>query len=241
MFGAALGAALLAGAARADDNTVTIGLILPMTGPSASTGKQERAAAELYMHAAWRHGRGQEDQSDRQGRHRRGRRHQAPRRRADRQRSRQRADGLRPDAAGAGRRAGRDGGEGPEIVTAAGDRDDHREIALYRAHLVHPAAGLRADGRLGAEERDQEGRHHRHRLRPGHRRREMVRGHVREGRRNGRREDPRAAEEPGFRALPAAGEGRRARRGVRLRAVGPRRDLHEGVRRARPRQVGRSS
>ena len=29
--------------------TVTIGLILPMTGPSASTGKQERAAAELYI------------------------------------------------------------------------------------------------------------------------------------------------------------------------------------------------
>jgi len=50
MLGAALGAALGAGAARADDNTVTIGLILPMTGPFASTGKQERAAVELYMH-----------------------------------------------------------------------------------------------------------------------------------------------------------------------------------------------
>ena len=49
------GAALLAmlaaaGAARADDDTVTVGLILPMTGPFASTGKQERAAVELYMH-----------------------------------------------------------------------------------------------------------------------------------------------------------------------------------------------
>ncbi len=39
-----------AGAARADDDTVTVGLILPMTGPFASTGKQERAAVELYMH-----------------------------------------------------------------------------------------------------------------------------------------------------------------------------------------------
>jgi branched-chain amino acid transport system substrate-binding protein len=49
MLGAALGASLCAAAARADDNTVTIGMILPMTGPQASTGKQERAGAELYI------------------------------------------------------------------------------------------------------------------------------------------------------------------------------------------------
>ena len=49
MLAAALGAALLAAPARADDNTVTIGMILPMTGPQASTGKQERAGAELYI------------------------------------------------------------------------------------------------------------------------------------------------------------------------------------------------
>ena len=49
MFGAALAALLGAGAVRADDNTVTIGMILPMTGQQASTGKQERAGAELYM------------------------------------------------------------------------------------------------------------------------------------------------------------------------------------------------
>jgi len=47
-FGLALGA-LMASAAVADDGAVTVGLILPMTGPSASTGKQERAGAELYM------------------------------------------------------------------------------------------------------------------------------------------------------------------------------------------------
>ncbi len=40
----ALAAALFATPALADDS-VTIGLILPMTGPSASTGKQERAGA----------------------------------------------------------------------------------------------------------------------------------------------------------------------------------------------------
>jgi branched-chain amino acid transport system substrate-binding protein len=49
MLGAVLGAALLAAPARADDNTVTVGMILPMTGPQASTGKQERAGAELYI------------------------------------------------------------------------------------------------------------------------------------------------------------------------------------------------
>jgi branched-chain amino acid transport system substrate-binding protein len=46
----ALGGLLLAAPALADDNTITIGMILPMTGPSASTGKQEKAAADLYMH-----------------------------------------------------------------------------------------------------------------------------------------------------------------------------------------------
>ena len=45
----AICAALIATPALADDATVTIGLILPMTGPSASTGKQERAGAELYI------------------------------------------------------------------------------------------------------------------------------------------------------------------------------------------------
>jgi branched-chain amino acid transport system substrate-binding protein len=49
ILGAAMGAALLAAQAKADDNTVTVGMIVPMTGPSASTGKQERAGAELYL------------------------------------------------------------------------------------------------------------------------------------------------------------------------------------------------
>ncbi len=46
---AALGAALLAAPARADDDAVTIGMILPMTGQQASTGKQEQAGAKLYI------------------------------------------------------------------------------------------------------------------------------------------------------------------------------------------------
>ena len=46
---AVLGGALLAAPALADDTAVTVGMIVPMTGPVASTGKQERAGAELYI------------------------------------------------------------------------------------------------------------------------------------------------------------------------------------------------
>src|SRR5271165_4687958 len=46
---AALGAALAVTPALADVNTVTVGMIVPMTGQQASTGKQERAGAELYI------------------------------------------------------------------------------------------------------------------------------------------------------------------------------------------------
>jgi branched-chain amino acid transport system substrate-binding protein len=41
--------ALTAGAALAQDNTFKIGLILPMTGQQATTGRQIEAAARLYM------------------------------------------------------------------------------------------------------------------------------------------------------------------------------------------------
>ena len=49
MAGLAMGASATASAAFADDDVVTIGLILPMTGQSASTGKQEQAGAQLYL------------------------------------------------------------------------------------------------------------------------------------------------------------------------------------------------
>ncbi len=47
--GVAAGAIIAAGVAWADDNVITVGMILPMTGPSASTGKQEQAGAQLYI------------------------------------------------------------------------------------------------------------------------------------------------------------------------------------------------
>jgi branched-chain amino acid transport system substrate-binding protein len=44
-----LGLAALAGFAQAQENTFKIGLILPMSGPFAATGKQLESAARLYM------------------------------------------------------------------------------------------------------------------------------------------------------------------------------------------------
>jgi branched-chain amino acid transport system substrate-binding protein len=51
ILAACLAAAALAAAnaAYADDNVVTIGLIVPMTGQAASTGKQAQAGAQLYI------------------------------------------------------------------------------------------------------------------------------------------------------------------------------------------------
>ena len=72
-------------------------------------------------------------------------------------------------AVGADRHAVQDaaGGDG------RGDFEHHRGLAVHRAHQLHAAAGGGRDGRLGAQERHQEGRDPGHRLRPGHRRREV--------------------------------------------------------------------
>src|SRR5580704_14894240 len=59
----------------------------------------------------------------------------------------------------------------------------------------------------------------------------MVLRNVRKERRIRRGKNPCAAQEPGLCALPATGEGRRARCSVCVRAVRSGRDLHEGVRR----------
>src|SRR5579872_2703664 len=48
-IGVAAGVGMAASTALADDDVVNIGMILPMTGPSASTGKQEQAGAQLYI------------------------------------------------------------------------------------------------------------------------------------------------------------------------------------------------
>jgi len=65
--------ALAATNSVAQDNKFKIGLILPMTGQQASTGRQIEAAARLYMARTATRSL-QEDRVDRQGRHQHSRR-----------------------------------------------------------------------------------------------------------------------------------------------------------------------
>ena len=166
MLGAAFAAALFAAPARADDNTVTIGMILPMTGPFASTGKQERAAAELYMHE---HGdtvagkkivlevkddTGAADVTKRLAQELIGNDHAKV----------LMGFGLTPLALAAAPVATE--AKVPEIVTAAATAMITEKSPYIVRTSFTLAAGLGADGRVGGQERDQEGRHHRRRLRP---------------------------------------------------------------------------
>ena len=123
------------------------------------------------------------------------------------------------------------------VMAAATGMIPTRSPFIVRTGL-HAAAGHGADRRMGVEEQDQARGHDGHRLRPGARRREDVRDGVQGGRRRDRRVDQDAAAQSRLRAVPAAREGREARRAVRVRAVrrGPRGD--EAVRRARP-EAGR--
>jgi branched-chain amino acid transport system substrate-binding protein len=160
MFGAALAALLTAGAARADDNTVTIGIILPMTGQQASTGKQERAGAQLYIQ---QHGdtvagkkivlevkddTGAADVTKRLAEELIGNDHAKV----------LMGFGLTPLALATAPVATE--AKVPEIVSAA----------LYRPHLVHASPSLGADGRMGRQEPHQEGRYNCRRLRTRNRR-----------------------------------------------------------------------
>ena len=112
--------------------------------------------------------------ADHQGRRRR-RRHDAPGRPgADRQRQGRRPRRLRPDAARARDRADRDPEQDADGRHRGGDVDDPLDLALHHPHQLRAAAGDRADGRLGGQERHQESRHLRRRLRPRARRREVL-------------------------------------------------------------------
>ena len=159
--------ALAPGLALAQSDTVKIGLILPMTGPFASTGRQIEAAARLYMAAERRDRCRQEDRADRQGRHGNAGHRQAARAGAGGQRQGSGARGLRPDADRDGGSADRDAGEGAGSRDGRGLVDDHRSLAVHRAHELHGGAVGGADGRVGDEERHQEGRDARLRLRAG--------------------------------------------------------------------------
>ena len=195
-----------------------IGLILPLTGPFASTGKQIEAACRLYIARNGDTVAGRKVElivKDDTGVARNDQAHRAG---ADRAGPRERPGRLRAHAAGAGGRAGRHRSEGADDRDGGGDVDHSDALAVHRALGLHAAAGHRADGRLGGEEQDQARRHAGDRLRSGHRRREDLRQALHRGRRHRGRIDAHAAAQSGLRAVPAARQGRQARRAVRVRA-----------------------
>ena len=233
--GAAAAMLALSGAAMAQE-TVKIGLILPMTGPFASTGRQIEAAAKLYMQQNGDTVAGKKIQlilKDDTGTA------DVTKRLAQELIVNDKVAvlagfGLTPLALApaplATQAQGAGGGHGGRHL------DHHRGLALHRPHQLHPAAGHRADGRLG-------------RARTASRRSSTLVSDYGPGidaekaftdafTKAGRpgREPAGAACQPGLLALPAEGRRRQARCAVRLRAVGRRRAVHEAVRGARPRQ-----
>ena len=176
MAGAVVVTAGLGTAAQAQE-PVKIGLILPMTGPFASTGKQIEAAVKLFMQQNGDTVAGKKielivkDDTGAADVTKRIAQELVVNDKVQRPRR------LRPDAAGARRRADRDagqdaddrhGGRRPSIIT-------EQSPYIVRTSFT-AAAGDRADGRLGRQERHQEGRDAGLRLRPRHRRREGVQG-----------------------------------------------------------------
>ena len=130
------------------------------------------------------------------------------------------ADHARPRAASgrhglhaerAGDRAAGDRGQGAVRRDERRHRDDHHQVALHRAHVVHHVAVELSARRLGGEERHQEGLHRGDRLRPGHRRRGGVHQGLHRCRRADRRFGAHAARQSRLCAVHAARQGRRTR------------------------------
>ena len=206
-------AALLAlpGAASAQD-TVKIGLILPMTGQQASTGKQINAAVEALHAAARRHGRRQEDRGilkddaavpDNTKR-------LAQELIVNDKVSVIAGFGITPAALAAAPLATE--AKVPEIVMAAGTSIiTERSPYIVRTSFTLPQSSvIIAD--WAAKNGIKKVVTHGLRLRARRRRREVVHGALQGGRRRGRRGDQGAARQPRLRAVPAARGRRQARR-----------------------------
>ena len=200
-----------------------IGLILPMTGQSASTGRQIDAAVKLYMAQNGNTVAGKKIEvivKDDAGvaRH-----HAPPRAGAGRQRQGRGARRLRPHAAGAGHGADRHAGED------ADGRDGRGHLGASprrRPTSCAPASRCRRRRCAIAEWASKNGIKKVvtlvGRLRPGHRCREVLRRPLHAQRRQGAREAARAAAQPRLRAVPAEGARRQARCAVRVPALGRR-------------------
>ena len=214
MIQAALAAALLAASSLglAQDNKFKIGLILPMTGPFASTGKQIEAAARLYMAQNGDTVAGRKIElivKDDTGTP------DVTKRIAQELVVNDKVNvlagfGLTPLALATAPIATQS--KTPLVVMAAATSSiTQASPYIVRTSFTLPQVSV-AHRRLGAQERHQEGGHPGHRLRPGHRRREVLQGAVPVQRRPGGREPARAAAQPRLRAVPAEGARRQARR-----------------------------
>ena len=149
LLAAACAAAALATAGGAQAQDVKIGFILPMTGQQQSTGKQEAAGAKLWMaqHGDTVGGKKIEliirddaavpDNTKRI----------AQDLLVNDKVTFLAGFGITPAAMAVAPLATQ--AKTPEIVTAAGTSDHHREVALHRAHQLYAGAIVGADGRLG--------------------------------------------------------------------------------------------
>ena len=201
---AVIGAAVLP-AAYAQD-TIKVGVIAEFSGPFADYGEQIEAGMKAYMkqHGDTVAGKKVELIT----RDTEGPAPEVAKRFAQELVTRDKVQflagfGLTPERDGG--RAGGDRGEGADDHLQRGDVVDHDEVAVHRARVDDDAAGQRADGRVGAEERHQAGVHGRRRLRPGHRRRDAVHEDVQGRRRRDRRNAAHAAAESRFLGVRSSG------------------------------------
>ena len=128
----------------------------------------------------------------------------------------------------------------PMIIIERGDVGDHHPLAVHRARVDDDAAGERADGGVGAEERDQAGVHGGGRLRSRHRRRDAVheeRSRPAAARSSGRLRTP--LQNPDFSAPIQRVKDAKPAGGVRVPAGGRAgHRVREGVQRARTGEGG---
>ena len=234
--GVAALAILTAPAASWAQDTVKIGLILPMTGQQASTGKQIKAAVDLYMQENGDTVAGKKievilkddgavpDNTKRL----------AQELIVNDKVSVIAGFGVTPAALAVAPLATE--AKVVEVVMAAGTSIiTERSPYIARTSFTLPQSSvIIAD--WAAKNGIKKVVTHRLRLCAGRRRREIVHRALQGGRRRGRGGDQGAAGQSRFRAVPAARRRCQARCDLRVRALRPGRHLHEAVRRARPRQ-----
>ena len=235
---AAAALSALAGPALAAD-PFKIGLILPLTGPFASTGKQIEAACRLYMAKNGDTVAGRKIElivKDDTGLAPETTKRIAQELVVQDKVSVLAGFGLTPLALAAAPVATE--AKVPMIVMAAATA----MIPTSSPFIVRPTSRCRRSPRRSPNGRSRTRSSASSRWSPTTARASTPRrrssGGVQGRRRRDRRVDPHAAAQSRLRAVPAAGEGREARRAVRVRAVGRRPGGDEAVRRARP-QAGR--